>query len=330
MTTGRSGNRSLFTFNCTIIGESHIKSKKVCQDFSFSKVDFLNVNNSINQCSIAIVADGHGSSDYFRSGTGSKFACDATLETLKIWLSEDDEVGINNPNGIKSIQQIENRDKILEQLKMSIITLWHDKIKEDYKSNPFKPEEIASMSDKNRRKYEEDKSRFIKAYGTTLIVALRHSKFWIGLQIGDGKCVIYIKGEEAKQPIPWDERCFLNVTTSMSDADALIGFRHYYGDSLPDAIYIATDGVDDSYASDERLHNFYIRLTDSFETKGTEKTLNELKNFLPELSKKGSGDDISIAGIISTNYYNIKQALLDNKKNKNRRQNRLKRKKKRK
>lgn len=296
MMHGRKRNKP-YVFNKTVIGASHLKLDTKCQDYSIAEINPTGTKNIEQQYAIAIVADGHGSADYFRSDKGSRLACEASLNVVKRWMDKNPAIGINNNKGIKYLR--ENSNKSLEQLKKSILTLWHEKIEDDYSKEPFTQEELEAMPEKAKQKLDVNPSLYIKPYGTTLIVVVKHSKFWIALHIGDGKCVTYKKGGEPEQPIPWDERCFLNVTTSMSDEDALKRFRHYYSENHPDAIYIATDGVDDSYASDERLHNFYIKLTNSFIDTGAEQTVKELEAFLPILSEEGSGDDISIAGIVS-------------------------------
>ena len=59
--------KHLYSFACTTIGQSHIISKKPCQDYSsFFENDTMN---------IAVVSDGHGSSNFTRSEKGSQFAC---------------------------------------------------------------------------------------------------------------------------------------------------------------------------------------------------------------------------------------------------------------
>jgi hypothetical protein len=100
-------------------------------------------------------------------------------------------------------------------------------------------------------------------------------------------------------PIPWNEKCFLNRTTSLCDEKALDNFRYCFStDNFPVAIYVGTDGIDDSFGSDERLFSFYRRLTEAFAQLGFDKGKKELKEYLPELTKQGSGDDVSISGIV--------------------------------
>jgi hypothetical protein len=128
-------------------------------------------------------------------------------------------------------------------------------------------------------------------------------EFWFGLQIGDGKCVV-LNGEGFTQPIPWDDACFLNVTTSICDTNASERFRHFFSQELPVGIFIGTDGVDDSYPvaeNESHLYNLYEKIAANFMYTGFDQGFTELRAFLPRLSEKGSGDDVSIAGFLDMN-----------------------------
>ena len=57
------------SFHFTSIGASHIKKGTVCQDFSASV--------ETEKYKLAVVSDGHGGADYFRSDRGSRFAAEA-------------------------------------------------------------------------------------------------------------------------------------------------------------------------------------------------------------------------------------------------------------
>ena len=100
-----------------------------------------------------------------------------------------------------------------------------------------------------------------------------------------------------EQPIPWDEKCFLNKTTSLCDSNALNEFRYcYQGDGkFPRAVFLGSDGIDDSYGDGEILNNFYIQLFKIIIRKGNESALKELKKSLPIISQRGSKDDMSVA-----------------------------------
>jgi hypothetical protein len=57
-------------------------------------------------------------------------------------------------------------------------------------------------------------------YGTTLIAGLLTDKYLLLLQQGDGRCDVFDANGEVSQPIPWDDKCFANVTTSLCEDDA--------------------------------------------------------------------------------------------------------------
>ena len=124
--------------------------------------------------------------------------------------------------------------------------------------------------------------------------------YWFAFQIGDGKLVrmnIINEVLHCDQPVPWDSRCFLNKTTSICDSNALEEFRYcYQGDGIfPTAIFLGSDGLDDSYGDGEQLYNFYANLFKQIAKSGKEEAYNVLKRSLPKISKIASKDDMSVA-----------------------------------
>jgi len=278
-------------FNLTEIGASHIKEAKVCQDDSLSFEE--------KSYAVAIVCDGHGSNKYFRSDRGSRIAAVVTMSAIQELMKSRT---IKNEQGSKLIDALfTNPDKFMQQLAANIIYRWREQIAEDYQHEPFSENELALLSPKELAASQKEDG-WVSAYGTTLIAAVRTSSFWFGLHIGDGKCVtVYDEGTTA-QPIPWDEKCFLNVTTSLSDAQALSSFRSVFSaKNLPTAIFVGTDGVDDTFGNDEALESFYKTVAQLFNEKDFDEAKAELKTYLPKLSEKGSRDDVSIAGILYNN-----------------------------
>lgn len=266
------------SFHLSVQGASHIKKNKECQDASSSYYD--------DNCVIAVICDGHGGSDYMRSAFGSKFASEVTLENIKSFM-----------NNIKAEDMRINSAGLIKQLESSIISDWNEAIYNHYNSNPFTDEELASISEKARIKYTEA-GRIESAYGTTVIAVAMTDEFWIGIQIGDGKCVAVNPEGKFMQPIPWDSKCFLNATTSICDSHALENFRSFYAEKLPIAVFVGSDGIDDSFKNDEQLNNLYRTVLYSFMTDEFENAVNGLNEYLPRLSAKGSGDDMSISAII--------------------------------
>lgn len=265
------------SFAVTEQGASHIKRGKPCEDHSASYSD--------ENCAIAVVCDGHGGDDYVRSKRGSKFGCEVAVRCIRTFIAEVDEEDLRL-----------NHERLIHNLAGSIISAWNDDVRADYEKEPFREEELAIVSAKARRKYESGKIE--SAYGTTMIAVVSTKNYWFGIHIGDGKCVEIGRDSVFSQPIPWDNRCFLNATTSICDSDALMGFRQFYSQELPAAVFVGSDGIDDCFKTDEQLYNLYKPVLYSFANFGFNSAVKELKEFLPRLSAKGSGDDMSVAAIL--------------------------------
>lgn len=280
-------------FNLTVIGASHLKRGTICQDYSLS--------SEKQDCRIMVVCDGHGGADYFRSDRGSKFAAVAFMECME------------NPDLITALSAAATKKQEksrIEQLVKSIIARWNSLIEQDIVDYPFSEDELSGVSQKARRKYESGE-RLQSAYGTTLIGVVLAKDFWLGLQIGDGKCVAVSENGEFTQPIPWDDECFLNVTTSLCDENAAKEFRFYFSRVLPAAVFIGSDGIDDCFAGDERLYDFYRLVLKSFAETDEETAVSQLKEYLPMLSEKGSGDDMSVGILINIDFVRQNQAMLE-------------------
>lgn len=249
------------TFALSQLGASHLLTDKPCQDASLSI--------ETPEYAMAIVADGHGGEAYFRSDRGSKMALEAARDVLTLFLTSPHNLSVF-PTG-----------NWQRQLASAILTDWQQRIEADYQQEPF-----------------DTDSRWQKAYGTTLIAVVRTPKYLLGLHIGDGRCVAIDAQGTAKQPIPWDKRCFLNRTTSMCDVNALNEFRFcILHKHLPKAVFVGTDGVEDCFADNHGLYNFYKLLLQNLSA-DFRQAVYDLQNYLPQMSQKGSKDDISIAAII--------------------------------
>jgi len=254
-------NSNLFTFNVSCTGTSHLREGKPCQDYSAC----LNSD----QMAIAAVADGHGGKIYFRSDRGARFAVETAIECI------EELITIKNTSIPKPIVS-------LKTLKKSIIAAWHKKIENDVRLDPINGDTTLP-------------------YGTTLLAAAITGHYWFVIQIGDGKCVVIKKDGSISQPVPLDESCFLNLTTSLCDEEADITFRYFYSETMPYAIFLGSDGLENSFPinkNEEYLSFTYKSIYDNFMKEGFQNGESQLREMLPLLTQKGSGDDISIAGII--------------------------------
>lgn len=277
------------SFSHTIIGAFHADKGIVCQDCSMS------VDNE--KYSFIAVADGHGSPQYIRTDRGSRFAVECACECANEFMDIVDgaEILLNNEK---------KRMKLFSFLWRNVVSLWYDKIAEDYINNPFTDEELEKIPDELSayRQYYKD-GNFLIAYGTTLEFFVVSKDFAFGVQIGDGKCVIVAEDGSAYNPIPDDPRCNGNITSSMCQDDARDSARYCYFEkgAVPPAVFLGTDGVDKSCWNEEQLYDLYRTLAIQFAESGFEETDEYIKNLLPEISANGCGDDISCAGIVNVN-----------------------------
>ncbi len=288
-------------FSCQ--GESHIASGKVCQDYSYSKI-YENGN------AIAIVCDGHGGKRYFRSDVGAKIA--AKVAEIKVngfieqvgsallkGTSFTHRATISEQMAKGDFAKSNQIDKAFRWLFGSIISEWNTIIRAHAECNPLTEVERDGLEDRWIMEFE-GKNNLEKVYGCTLMVYLSTRAYWFAFQIGDGKCFALDSEGEWSEPIPWDERCFLNKTTSICDSGAIDEFRYCYsGDgSFPAAIILGSDGIDDSFGAEVNQENFYVQILKSLVKEGLDKTISEIATTLPQLSKIGSQDDMSIAMVV--------------------------------
>lgn len=294
-------------------GESHKSSDKPCQDYAYAE--------SNPGLSMAIVCDGHGGQRYFRSQMGSQFATEITREALRDYvenmaLSFKDKEQKSVYDGASftsysaanatNIQVDCDAHKSLIWLFSSIISQWNLRITQHAMENDLSDWELNHVEQKYLDEFQEKRksedATFEKTYGCTLMAYVQTPDYWFAFHLGDGKCISMRVVDDklvCEQPIPWDERCFLNKTTSLCDSNALDEFRYcYQGDGeFPLAMFLGSDGMDDSYGDGYNLYNFYIQLFKIIIRNGEDKAKKELVKSLPIISKMGSKDDMSVASI---------------------------------
>ena len=182
----------------------------------------------------------------------------------------------------------------LQQLFGAIVVGWRRAVMEHADHHPLTESEQAIAVPQDEHEWE-------KTYGCTLIAALRTPSYWLAFQVGDGKCVALQADGTPYEPIPWDDRCFLNKTTSICDSDAINEFRYcYQGDgNFPVAVFLGSDGIDDTYGEMENIANFYIEIMKVIAKDGVGTARQQLIDDLPIISSIGSKDDASVATIFN-------------------------------
>jgi serine/threonine protein phosphatase PrpC len=285
----------------TCQGESHKATNKICQDYSSIFID--------DNYSIAVVCDGHGGDRYFRSDIGAQMAADVTTECVKEFLAECSKdvfsgIPFTQKESLETeingglMQKASRQDNAFRQLFSSIIYRWRECILEHAKTHPLSEHEKESLKQDYIDAFNRQDSSE-KNYGCTLMCYVCSNLFWMAFHIGDGKCISFDKDGNYNEPIPWDERCFLNKTTSLCDENALDQFRYCYcGDGThPVAVFLGSDGIDDSFGETNNLINFYAQIIKLLAKSSLEEAQAELESTLPKLSKLGSQDDMSVACI---------------------------------
>lgn len=274
------------SFSVTSRGYSHIAKGTVCEDSS--------AHYDKDELHIAIVADGHGDKTCFRSSTGSAIAVSTAMDNLKEFYQEVkdnhlEEVLFSKKEGAK----------MARQLCRSIIGNWTENVLADLEQNPPTDEEYASAG--NFEPYYRRGEMLPHIYGTTLIATILTDSFLLVLHQGDGRCILVHRDGTIDQPVPWDDRCEGNMTTSLCDKDAIESCRYLLLDQRTDpviACYVASDGVEDSFETQDEVNAFFGRISSMSVEHGAKGLTKILEEELPDFSRDGSRDDVSIAGIV--------------------------------
>lgn len=285
----------LEVFNHTVRGASHTRHGIPCQD------DSCSYNDPDGRFQIATIADGHGDQTCVRSDQGSRFAVDSANDALKELAQVALEGGGFEDAGFGDLVNATTGGFAMRNLCKRIVSLWHERVKENLTENPLSECEMDDAGDAVGNEYRRGIG-LNRAYGTTLIACLICDDKALFVHQGDGRCDVFHKNGTVDQPVPWDDRCFDVFTTSMCDRDAAVKMRTWVIDLLVDplvAVFMGSDGIEDSFVNMEGTHCFYRRLADTLVKLGTGDKLDErLGNDLSELSESGSADDVSVAGIV--------------------------------
>ena len=281
----------IFAFHKTVIGYGHIQEEIPCEDASVSYA------SDDGNFQIIVVGDGHGDPACHRSAQGSKLVIAAAVQCLR-------EFAQAICAGTVDISAPEQQEYYMKLLTHAIISQWYGAVRRNLLEHEMGEDDFREAG-RYEKAYRQG-SYLEHLYGTTLIAALQVGSYLILIQQGDGRCDVFYQDGSVDQPVPWDDRCKGTTTTSMCDRDVLESIRYAVLDVEKRGIvacYIGSDGVEDSYYENEKTqlgtHRFYMALTDKLYELGPERFDGYLEKFLPEFSKSGSRDDVSVAGIVS-------------------------------
>jgi serine/threonine protein phosphatase PrpC len=271
----------------TVPGATHLRAGIPNQD------SILYARESSRSLPIVMsISDGHGSPKCFRSDRGSRFAVKKAVQLVGEFL--DERRGKFDPAEIETNKYY---------LSAEFVKRWREAVEADLKKEPFAESEfenLAKKSDDKARKLVEDNP--LLAYGATSLTVALEQDFAIYMQLGDGDILNVTAAGEVTKPLPDDDRLLANETTSLclKDAEKDVRFlvQKYAENETPAMILLSTDGYLNSFSSEA---GFFQAGTDILamlgEEKGFEAVNDNLKAWLEEATKMGSGDD-STVGII--------------------------------
>ena len=255
------------------VGATHLKKKIPCQDRSAC---FCSWSHS----AIAI-CDGHGGRRHFRSGEGASIAISVCKDAIGAFCKK-----------IARIKMCNAEYEAVYDLAKHIIAEWRIQVYSDYRNHAFSESE---MSDLTPSEVEQLKRAPEIAYGSTLLLAVACNKFFFVLQIGDGNCRLQRKNELVN-PFQESEEPKFGMTDSLCSSDALQKLRLAVCslDEIKGCV-LSSDGVRNSFQSDEYYDSFCRVVLKEGRMVGRSSIQRDLSDFLPKLSSRGSGDDVSVA-----------------------------------
>jgi len=272
----------------TVPGASHIRAGIPNQD------SILYVRESNRTLPIVLsVSDGHGSPKCFRSDRGSRFAVKKAAYLISEFLDER--------RGNFDTGEIENKGK--EYLPQEFVKRWREAVEADLKKEPFTEKEFENLekkSDTRARKLVEDNP--LLAYGATSLTVAMEEDFILYLQLGDGDMLNVSASGEVMKPLPEDPRLLANETTSLCLPKAENDFR-FLVQKIPDEqppamILLSTDGYLNSFSSEAGFFQAGTDILEMLRAKnGFDAVSENLKGWLEEATRMGSGDDCTV-GII--------------------------------
>lgn len=265
-----------WAFGCSRKGTSHIRTNLPCQDsYTICTHSF-----SEESCLVVAVADGHGDKKHNLSQYGSYIA-------TKIAVAELISFFVNfaaNANDSLIGKGFEN------DFPRRIVRLWTTAIQQDAKHRD---------PTRYQKYHKKDALEVLKPYGTTLLTVLITSKTVCIGQIGDGD-ILLVRPDNIIETISQKSTQHIGMTVdSLCSYDAQkLWNTKVLERGAGGYLFISTDGLADSFTSEEQFHIFVRDLIKYMEKEGVEKVAQDyMPAWLDDCSEKGSRDDITLSVI---------------------------------
>ncbi|HLJ55525.1 MAG TPA: PP2C family serine/threonine-protein phosphatase [Chthonomonadaceae bacterium] len=238
---------------------------------------------------ILAVSDGHGSPKSFRSDRGARLAVAAAVGEAERLLAAP---GITAADAARIAR---------DELRGAVIRDWERRVREDLAAQAFTAAERKRFTAQyGAPAWKALRSGPLLAYGATLLLAVATTEFLLVGQIGDGDIVAVTRAGCATRPLRADPRLFGGDTTSLCLENAAESFAlcvaPAHGDR-PALILIATDGCANSFEDDGGFLSVGADLLMMLREHDAATVQSDLGPWLEEVSRDGSGDDITVGAL---------------------------------
>jgi serine/threonine protein phosphatase PrpC len=216
---------------------------------------------------IAAVADGHGAPAYHHSDVGSRLAVGCAIEALRRF------VGGGGAEGMVE----------------EILTRWREAVMADHQARAH-----AGDSD-----WVDATTDVLIPYGCTLAAVAMAPGQLLVLQIGDSDVLLGYPDGRIERPLPVDQGLVGEQTYSLCAQDAAERFRVRIiapdsAQDWPDFVMLSTDGIAKSFADEKSFLAIARQYRETLQKVGLGEVLGRLDDWLAEVSKRGSGDDVTL------------------------------------
>lgn len=261
-------------FGESVQGASHIRMDKECQD-SYKKIDFG------KDIAIISVADGHGSNSCPYSKTGSEIAVNVFCKVMTDFCCHYED----NMNALMTYLNREGDTKVAQVIDSE----WKKRVYKQHFNN--KREVVLDKLGKT------DKEAIYKQYGSTLLGVMITRTFLFAFQLGDGD-IMYVDVDGVK-PVIEGDKILGTETHSLSKQDSwksaiTVVLNKDEGEKLPYMYMISSDGMSNSFTSQEEFYKTCQDYYDLIKVHGCKTISRYIKEWLSETSSMGCGDDITV------------------------------------
>lgn len=286
--------------HAVVRGASHERKGIPCEDYAGT------FTSSEPSYRVVVVADGHGDPTCVRSAIGSRLATDVALRCLGEFAAHAIAEAERHDDALVEMLGTTEGGLAISRLTDAMVYEWSSAVQDDLATSPLTEDELAVLGENGAAWAAEHVEHL---YGSTLVAALALPGALLLVQLGDGCSAVVYEDGEISDPIPVDELCVGNVTTSLSDPNASDEVRYALVDLRNRAVvacYVASDGIEKSLSPDGGVPDFFGRMTVELpEHIAQGDTLGYLEETLSELSRLGSNDDASVALVIDVNMVDV-------------------------